>query len=305
PAISPENRHNLQVVNRSGEHLLALINDVLDVARIESGRVSLDRKAFDLPSLFVQVVEMFLPKARDKKLKLAHEPGDPVLRRVVGDEGKIRQILINLIGNAVKFTHEGGVSLRSRTCSRDGRDWLEVEVEDSGQGIPPGDLGRIFAAFEQSEEERVRQGGTGLGLTISREYARLMGGDLTVASEPGRGSCFRLAVPVEQAADSGMPPPRLEYAGDGDGEATRAELSEAELEHDLAGLPRAVRERMLGASRRLDKAGLLALMAPFAESAPGFSERLRTLADGYRFDLIEEIISRKPTGTEPEGERHG
>jgi signal transduction histidine kinase/DNA-binding NarL/FixJ family response regulator len=201
PALSPENRHNLRIVNRSGEHLLALINDVLDVARIEAGRVTLDRKSFDLAELLDQAVELFASRAAEKQLRLVREGGGLAVRRVVGDEGKLRQILINLIGNAVKFTEAGGVSLRSRTVLRNGADWLEVEVEDSGQGIAAEDVERVFSAFEQSETGRMRQGGTGLGLTISRQYARLMGGDLAVSSEPGRGSRFRLAIPVERAGE--------------------------------------------------------------------------------------------------------
>ena len=205
PNITPENRHNLQIVNRSGEHLLALINDVIDVAKIEAGRISLGKTVFDLPTLIAHLVEQYSPRASARSLQLIHESGGDILRYVTGDEVKIRHILSNLIDNAIKFTQEGGVSLRSRTRFRDGQDWLEVEVEDSGQGIAPEDMDRIFGAFEQAEGDRTNQGGTGLGLTISREYARLMGGDLTVISEPGHGSCFHLAIPVMKATDAPQP----------------------------------------------------------------------------------------------------
>ena len=207
PALSPENRHNLQIVNRSGEQLLTLINDVIEVARIEAGRMSLEKSVFDLPALLAHVVEQFIPKATARKLQLIHESGGAMVRYVTGDEEKIRHILSNLIDNALKFTREGGVFLRSRTCFRDGQDWLDVEVEDSGRGIAPEDMERIFGAFEQAKGGQMHQRGTGLGLTLCREYARLMGGDLTVTSELGHGSCFHLAIPVIKATEAPGPQP--------------------------------------------------------------------------------------------------
>jgi signal transduction histidine kinase/DNA-binding LytR/AlgR family response regulator len=205
PTLSDENRHNLQTVNRSGEHLLTLINDILDMAKIESGRMVLEHAPFDLTGLLADVADMFTPRATDKKLQLIHELQPDMVRYVEGDAGKLRQIVINLLGNAVKFTQAGGVSLRARTGLRDGQVWLEVEVEDSGPGIAADDLQRVFGAFEQSELGRKSQGGTGLGLAISREYARLMGGDLTVTSSVGKGACFRLAIPVAVAAEVPRP----------------------------------------------------------------------------------------------------
>ncbi|QOX78967.1 response regulator [Trichlorobacter lovleyi] len=196
PNLSAENRHNLQTVNRSGEHLLTLINDVLDMAKIESGRMVLERATFDLPGLFADVTDMFTPRATGKNLQLVQELQPDLLRYIEGDAGKLRQIIINLLGNAIKFTEQGGVALRARTCQRDQHSWLEVEVEDSGPGIAADDIQRVFDAFEQSETGRKTQGGTGLGLSISREYARFMGGDLTVTSQRGQGTCFHLCLPV-------------------------------------------------------------------------------------------------------------
>jgi PAS domain S-box-containing protein len=202
PNLSPESRHNLQTVTRSGEHLLTLINDVLDMAKIESGRMVLEQAPFDLPGLLADVTDMFAPRAAGKNLQLIRElhPGMP--RHIAGDAGKLRQIIINLLGNAVKFTQKGGICLRARTCSREDGTWLEVEVQDSGPGIAPGDLERVFNAFEQSEIGKRSQSGTGLGLTISRECARSMGGSLTVTSQPGQGACFHLALPVTEAAQA-------------------------------------------------------------------------------------------------------
>lgn len=427
PALSPEHRHNLQIVNRSGEQLLTLINDVIDVAKLEAGRVALEKTVFDLPALLDQLVEQFLPRAAAVSLQLMHEPAVDLPRYLTADAEKIRHILTNLLDNALKFTQEGGVSLRSRICCREGQNWLDIEVQDSGQGISPEDRERIFNAFEQAEAGRIQQGGTGLGLTISRDYARLMGGDLSVSGSPGHGSCFHLTVPVMLVSGEpdlqqeqphrikrlkpGQPSCRILVVDDRDTnreiliklltplgcvmleavngqagleafvahkphlvlmdvvmpvmdgrEATRriralpegkkvpiiavsasvfedqlqevmeagasaflrkplredelyaklvrllpfefeydaaaeeadvAEASPAELDHELAQLPQELCCQLITAARGLDKAELQALMAPFAASAPGIVEQLRTLADSYRFDLIEELVAQR------------
>jgi len=197
--LSPESRHDLQTVNRSGEHLLNLINDVLDMAKIESGRMILEQAPFELPDLLGDLIDMFTPRATAKDLQLTLQLDPDLVRHVEGDAGKLRQIVINLLGNAIKFTQRGGVSLRARTDLREGRTWLEVEVEDSGPGVPPEDRERVFDAFEQSEIGKKSQSGTGLGLSISREYARFMGGTLSVSCEPGQGACFRLDLPFKEA----------------------------------------------------------------------------------------------------------
>ncbi len=206
PNLSSENRHNLQTVNRSGEHLLTLINDVLDMAKIESGRMVLEQAPFDLPALLEDVTEMFMPRAIAHDLQLIHEISYDLPHCIAGDAGKLRQIVINLLGNAIKFTEQGGVALRARAIRRDGRNWLELEVQDSGPGIAPDDLQLVFHAFEQSELGRKSQGGTGLGLTISREYARLMGGDLSVTSEAGHGACFQLSLPLVEVEQTQLAP---------------------------------------------------------------------------------------------------
>jgi two-component system, sensor histidine kinase len=297
PKLSTENRHNLQIVNRSAEQLLALVNDVIEVARIEAGRMSLENSVFDLPAMLAQVIKQFIPNATARKLQLVQEAGGAMVRYVTGDEQKIRHILTSLLDNALKFTREGGVFLRNRTCFRDGQDWLDVEVEDSGQGIAPEDMERIFGAFEQAEGGQMNQRGTGLGLTICREYARLMGGELSVTSEPGHGSCFHLALPVMKATEAPAPQPSELAAEDGEGETEVTVTSPAELAHELAKLPQELCDQLITAARGLDKTSLLELMAPFAERAPRVAERLRTLADTYRFDLIEEMLGQKPTAS--------
>jgi len=193
-------REKLDIINRSGQHLLALIEDVLEMSKIESGRVAVQAEAFNLAGLLSDLAVMFRLRAAGKKLafKLVEERGVP--GQIVADERKLRQILVNLLGNAVKFTDRGLVELRVATTHRQNQSWLNVKVTDTGPGIPSGELGKLFHQFEQTGVDRASNQGTGLGLAISREYARLLGGDITVESQEGQGSVFHLAIPVGDCA---------------------------------------------------------------------------------------------------------
>jgi len=199
-SISPQTKENLRIVNRSGEHLLALITDVLEMSKIESGRVKLDLAEFDVEHLLRDLAAMFRLRTAGKGIGFSVVQDKGMPRRVVGDGGKVRQILINLLGNAVKFTEAGHIALRAAVGGDPQRPALSVEVEDTGAGIAASEMGKLFQAFEQTHSGRQTQSGTGLGLAISREYARLMGGDISVASELGTGSTFRLKIPIEIGA---------------------------------------------------------------------------------------------------------
>ena len=170
--VAQEQRDNVQIISRSGEHLLALINDVLEMSRIEAGRTVLEEVAFDLHDLLDSLADMFRLRAEAKGLQLLCEYDEDVPRYVSADEGKLRQILINLLGNAVKFTQEGGVALRARW--NDGR--LSCEVADTGLGIDADELTTLFEAFVQTQSGRQPHAGTGLGLAISQQFVQLMDG---------------------------------------------------------------------------------------------------------------------------------
>lgn len=204
--VSPEQRENMEVIVRSGEHLLGLINDVLEMSKIEAGRATLNERSLDLRRMLEGLEEMFALRAHQKGLTLHFELAPQLPRYVVADEGKLRQILMNLLGNAVKFTTRGGVILRAKgeQLEKDGFR-LHIEVEDSGPGISPDDLGRIFEPFVQAVEGRQDQEGTGLGLSISRQFALLMGGDIAVESEQGDGSTFVLDVPLQPIETADLP----------------------------------------------------------------------------------------------------
>jgi PAS domain S-box-containing protein len=218
PNLTDEQQENLEIINRSGEHLLALINDVLEMSKIEAGRVTLQESRFDLHGLLDSLEEMFRLRAEDRGLTLSLHRAENVPRHVVTDEGKLRQVLSNLLGNAVKFTKEGAVMLRvsallpALPCPS-GRELLHFEVEDTGPGIAPEELAAVFEPFVQAASQRdlvptEAREGTGLGLSISRQFVRLMGGDITASSELAQGSLFQFDVQVGLAAATEAKEPR-------------------------------------------------------------------------------------------------
>jgi PAS domain S-box-containing protein len=200
PQLTPTQQQHLDTITRSGEHLLALINDILEMSKIEAGRVTFNPSTFDLHALIDDMAMMFRVRTDAKRLRLAVERDADVPRYVVSDENKLRQVLINLIGNAVKFTDHGGVTVHVHALSRDAGLGLRIEVADTGPGIPEPELAKLFRPFVQTSVGAHKEGGTGLGLVISREFARLLGGDITITSRVGEGSVFTVAISVEPGA---------------------------------------------------------------------------------------------------------
>jgi len=200
PSLTAPQKENLDTIMRSGEHLLALINDVLEMSRIEAGRITLNPSGFDLHAFLDDLEMMFRMRTDAKGLQFTVTMTEEVPRYVVADEGKLREVLINLLGNAVKFTEEGGIALRVGMNREDPEDMrLLMEVEDTGVGIGEEEIGRLFRHFEQTTSGVQSQAGRGLGLAISRQYVRLMGGDITVTSQVGKGSVFRAEVHIDKA----------------------------------------------------------------------------------------------------------
>lgn len=190
-SITKMQQENLAIISRSGEHLLNLINDVLEMSKIEAGRITLHPTDFDLFRMLDSLESMFRARAESKDLELNFVRSESVLQYIRTDESKLRQVLINLIGNALKFTDAGYVNVIAHgfdvesTAMR-----ITFSVEDSGPGISPSDLPNVFDMFMQTRSNRLSQEGTGLGLAISRQFVRLMGGDISVESEVGKGSKF-------------------------------------------------------------------------------------------------------------------
>ncbi len=218
PGLPPEEAENLRIISRSGEHLLDLINQVLDLSKIEAGKVVFQETNFDLYRLLDDLEDMFRLRAAHKNLRLYFERSDTLPHYVCTDELKLRQVLINLLSNAMKFTQDGGVSLRvaeldeldefpdlatsqlrnspTQQLSNSPTQQLRFEIEDTGPGIMPEEIETLFEAFTQTDAGRRAWEGTGLGLPISRHFVQLLGGDLRVASQVGQGTVFSFAIPV-------------------------------------------------------------------------------------------------------------
>jgi len=197
-SASRSQHESLAIIGRSGEHLLSLINDVLDMSKIEAGHIHLNAHSFNLHRLLDTTEKMLEFKADAKNLKLLFERDRDVPNYIRTDERKLRQILINLLNNALKFTEEGSVVLRVKADNDDPLR-LQFEIEDTGAGIDAAELPTLFEAFTQTETGRQAEEGTGLGLPISRKFAQLMGGDITVSSSLERGSVFKFEIETELA----------------------------------------------------------------------------------------------------------
>ncbi|WP_392533574.1 ATP-binding protein [Nostoc sp. C117] len=222
-SLSSEHQKNLTIINRAGEHLLNLINDILEMSKIEAGRIRLNLSSFDLIHLLKNLEEMLNLHATSKNLKLLFEYGQDLPQYVATDENKLRQVLLNLLGNAIKFTDTGNVTLRVRlgTGEEDtessffapaaSAQSLIFEIQDTGCGIAPEEIDLLFEAFEQTEIGRKSQQGTGLGLAISRKYVQLMGGDITVSTTPGIGSTFAFDVQIALACPTEIPTNQNKY----------------------------------------------------------------------------------------------
>ncbi len=197
--LSDEQREYLELIKTSADALLSIINDILDFSKIESGKMELEKVSFSIRSLLATTEKTLAMRADQRNLELAYEVEDSIPDMLVGDPGRFRQILTNLLGNAIKFSEQGEVAVRVKQLSRNNNQVnVRVEVSDQGIGIPPEKQASIFEAFSQADTSTFRQyGGTGLGLTISQRLVTAMGGRLSVESQVGVGSTFSFTVGFE------------------------------------------------------------------------------------------------------------
>ncbi|MGE0495429.1 MAG: ATP-binding protein [Vulcanimicrobiota bacterium] len=200
--LDPEQRKGLEIISRSGSHLLGLLNDVLEMAKLEAGHLATVSEVFELPTLLEDVALLFQGRATHKGLKILRQFEATLPSWVQGDPGKLRQILMNLLGNAVKFTEVGRVDLQAHYS--DGT--LTVTVADTGVGIAPEEHELVFQVFEQTSSGLKSGGGTGLGMALSKRYAELLGGTLSFTSRPGQGTTFVLEAPLARASAPGRRP---------------------------------------------------------------------------------------------------
>ena len=205
--LTSRQREYLSVVRESGEALVTVINDILDFSKIEAGKLDIRCEPFDLHDALGSTMKFLAVRAHEKSLELVYRVAPSVPRHVIGDSTRLRQVLVNLVGNAIKFTENGEVVLDvTRLRADDEYVWIELRVTDTGIGIASEKLAAIFEAFEQADTSTTREfGGTGLGLAITHKLAELMGGSITVASDEGYGSCFRVSLPFEQVDEEVVP----------------------------------------------------------------------------------------------------
>ncbi|MGM3307387.1 PAS domain S-box protein [Anabaena sp. WFMT] len=219
-SLSTEHQEEIGIINRAGEHLLTLINDILEMSKIEAGRTILNENSFNLIVFLENLQKMLQLKAESKGLQLIFNYDQSLPLYVRSDEGKLRQILLNLLGNAIKFTAKGRVELRVKASYSKQKENLEserltnsykisFEVEDTGDGIANEEMNLIFEPFKQTVKGIQYQQGTGLGLAISRKYVQLMGGDIQVSSRPGLGSLFLFEIPIYEASANEIPIQKL------------------------------------------------------------------------------------------------
>jgi signal transduction histidine kinase/DNA-binding response OmpR family regulator len=215
-SLTSQQKENLSIINRSGEHLLSLINDVLDLAKIESGKMTLYPTDFDLYALLDLVQEMLNLKAESKSLKLILEKDSNLPRYINTDDKKLRQVLINLLGNAIKFTSQGSITLRVSSVIRhsslgasqqpktndQGQMTIYFEIEDTGLGIAAEEIDSLFETFTQTETGKKSKQGSGLGLSISKKFVELMGGEIDVSSQLDKGTIFKFSIQAQPSEAS-------------------------------------------------------------------------------------------------------
>jgi CheY-like chemotaxis protein/anti-sigma regulatory factor (Ser/Thr protein kinase) len=202
-ALTPEQTTYVKAAKTSGETLLSLIDEILDFSKIEAGKLDLDARPFSLTALVEETVELLAPRAQAKGIEIASFVDERLPARFTGDAARLRQVLLNLAGNAIKFTERGGVAVIAEPNTREKQ--ICIQVRDTGIGIAPEDQARIFHDFEQADGSHTRRfGGTGLGLAISKRIVERMGGSISVESKPGMGSTFSIALPLAPAAGAGV-----------------------------------------------------------------------------------------------------
>lgn len=219
--LSAEETLYVQTIRHSSEALLTIINDILDFSKLQDGHLKISSVAFELQPCLDEVMNLMRPQAASKSIPLVIETADNLPRTVWGDDGRLRQILVNVIGNAIKFTETGGVTVHVGTVKEGPDHGLEISVSDSGIGIAPDRIEHVFDQFAQADAATTRRfGGTGLGLAISRQLARMMGGDVTATSALNVGSCFvvhvdfpAVTLPAKRVADPDILPDPMMFAG--------------------------------------------------------------------------------------------
>ena len=304
--LGTTSKANLHIIRQSGEHLLGLITDILDMSKIEAGRTELHLSTFSFSRLVESLASMFRLSAQAKALRFEVLVDGESVVYAVADEGKIRQVLINLLGNAIKFTARGEIKLHITLQRRVGNQlWLSAQVGDTGPGLTAEEQERLFQPFNQFKRGLKLKEGTGLGLAIGRSYARLMGGDISLTSQPGEGSVFCFEIPIESGDfDAAL---GMHAAPDADAFEDTARhphpvpsLPSTVSPDQLAALPQELIHQLLDAVREGEKDQLDQLIEKVEQSDKQAAAALRDFAENYEYDaliLLLETTQLKITAT--------
>jgi len=294
-----EYEKTLDTIVKSGEHLLILINDVLTMSKIEAGRFTLNKSSFDLYHFLDNLEHMFGLKAEEKGLELLFKRSSDVPQFILTDEIKLRQVLINLIGNAIKFTLGGSVSLQTEIQHNGPEVHLEFSVRDTGPGIAPEDLVNIFDPFAQAEKTQSSQMGTGLGLSISRDFVDIMGGSLTGESSgvPGEGSVFTLSIKTEAGEQSEEMAESVEakhsdpgYLHEGESPEKPLKMKYGQTVRDLSALSPEWLNEFKNAIESIDMTAAVDLIKQINKKNKPLAENLMAHVEKYRFDVLQSLM---------------
>ena len=307
PRLEPEQQKQLESINRNGKHLLALINEVLTMSKIEAGQTVLDADWTDLKKLFSEMAEMFTSKAEEKGLAIEFLRSAQTPRYIHTDGMKLRQVLINLIQNALNFTEKGKIRVKAELAALpsdpEPSHNLRFEVEDTGCGIDASHLSTIFDAFVQVDDGKKARKGTGLGLAISKKFISLMGGELGVSSRSGQGSTFSFELPylgdkVQAGARPDLRAASIE-AADNPRVLVYSAAPGKGLDHvtgeQLSRVPREIREEMEQAAFRAEMDNLYALILKVRAYDESLATIFSELIDNFSYDLLIQLLQRQPT----------
>lgn len=301
-SLNLEHQEHLGIISRSGKHLLQSINDVLEMAKVEAGKLTLNETGFNLDSLLDALAEIWQFRADAKGISLIFER-KAIPNYIYADEGKLRQVLLNLLGNAIKFTHSGSVTLRIKIAceadlsktrfTKDAISYsipslLHFEVEDTGYGIASEELENLFEPFVQTESGKRSQEGTGLGLAISRSFVHLMGGDISVISRLGEGSVFNFHIPVIPI-DLSMTHPSNSSQLFREFPPSSSPINIKALHTAIADMPSEWVAALHQVALLADVKATIALIDHIAESEEQLAQALRAMVHEFRFDAIFEL----------------
>ncbi len=301
PALTPTQRDHVEGIQRGGERLLCLVNDVLQISRIEAGKVALHPAEVDLALLLENVREALRVRTQEKGLSFEIERGSGFPDRIITDGAQFRNILVRLAENAVKFTEQGGVKLIAWTeASADGKGrQVTVAVDDTGPGISAEDMPRLFKRFEQSRKPGQIGPGMGLGLAISHGLTQLLGGDIGVSSRLGQGSRFRVTLPLPGVLPDGAPEPEPVLAAgnschrhEASSHANSGGAGEKGVQINTGGpVPVSVLDALRASLQRADLSEVLSLADEMAKLDPHSASVVRDLAERFEYERLSAFLA--------------